>query len=111
MRDEDRLEARVANVVRQRQANDCVVAAVALEEVGIMASGRKVQTEWQDGEGRARTVSVSDDDLGRWVVDLPGVHFLAPAPILGGVLALTREAATALRDALNQLPLPPAPGG
>ena len=35
--------------------------------------------------------------------------FLFPSRTLGGVLALTREAVTALRDALNQLPLPPAP--
>jgi hypothetical protein len=73
--------------------------------------GRKVQAEWHDGEGRPRTVSVCDDAYGRWVVDLPGVQFLTPAPTLGGVLALTREAATALRDALNRLPLTPTTGG
>jgi hypothetical protein len=70
-----------------------------------------VRAQWQDGEGRPHTVSVSDDDLGRWVVDLPGVQFLTPARALGGVIALTREAATALRDALNRLPLPPATDG
>jgi hypothetical protein len=56
-------------------------------------------------------IAITDDHLGRWVVDLLGVQFHAPVPTLGGVLALTREAATALRDALNQLPLPPAAGG
>ena len=70
-----------------------------------------VQAQWHDGEGRPLTVSVSDDEYGRWVVDLPGVMFLFPSRARGGVIALTREAATALRDALNQLPLPPATGG
>ena len=60
------------------------------------------RVQWQDGEGRARAVAIPDEHLGRWVVDLPGVRFHAPAPTLGGVLALTREAAVALRDALNQ---------
>jgi hypothetical protein len=70
-----------------------------------------MRVQWQDGEGRARTVAVTDDHLGRWVEDLPGVQSHAPAPTLGGVIALTREAAVALRGALNRLPLPPATGG
>jgi hypothetical protein len=53
-------------------------------------------------------VAITDDPLGRLIVDLPGVLFFAPVQTLGGQLALTREAATALRDALNQLPLAPA---
>jgi hypothetical protein len=56
-------------------------------------------------------VSITDDPYGRWVVDLPGVEVNGPFRFLGGSLALTREAATGLRDALNQLPLPPATGG
>jgi hypothetical protein len=72
---------------------------------------RTVQAQWHDGEGRPLAVSVSQDEYGRWVVDLPGVMFLLPSLTRGGVLALTREAAVALRDALNQLPLPPATGG
>jgi hypothetical protein len=73
--------------------------------------GRTVQAQWHDGEGRPLAVSVCEDEYGRWVVDLPGVMVLYPSRTLGGVIALTREAATALRDALNQLPLPPATGG
>lgn len=70
-----------------------------------------VQVQWHDGEGRPLMVSITDDPYGRWVVDLPGVEVHGPFRTLGGVLALTREAATALRDALNQLPLPPTAGG
>ena len=73
--------------------------------------GRTVQAQWHDGEGRPLAVSVCEDEYGRWAVDLPGVLFLLPSLTRGGVISLTREAATALRDALNRLPLPPATGG
>jgi hypothetical protein len=56
-------------------------------------------------------VSITDDPDGRWVVDLPGVEVHGPFRTRGGSLALTREAAMALREARNQLPLPPATGG
>ena len=69
--------------------------------------GGTIQAQWHDGEGRPCNITISDDEYGRRVVDLPGVMVLYPTRTLGGVLALTREAVTALRDALNQLPLPP----
>jgi len=74
---------------------------------GGSGGGGTVQAQWHDGEGRPCNITISDDEYGRRVVDLPGVMVLYPTRTLGGVLALTREAATALRDALNQLPLPP----
>jgi hypothetical protein len=72
---------------------------------------RTVQAQWHGGEGRPLAVSVCEDEYGRWVVDLPDVMVLFPSIARGGVIALTREAAVALRDALNRLPLPPPRAG